>query len=71
MLADSSASGPGEIAVSRGQQVEVIEPPAASSMVMVRVLNHSGTKEEGLVPLSCLKQPVGGFKFKAPLHEGK
>ena len=33
---------------------------AGNNMVIVRL--SSGT--EGLVPLTCLKQPTGGFKFK-------
>ena len=42
----------------------------ANNMVMVRL--SSGT--EGLVPLTCLNQPKGGFKFKNGLlkeNEGK
>lgn len=66
-MSDSAAMGPGELAVQRGQQVEVIESPGLqqqqgpSGMVLVRLVNGS---QEGLVPLSCLKQPSGGFKFK-------
>ena len=88
VLADSNANGPGELSVQRGQQVEVVGLPPASAasaatignntapaaigtnMVMVRL--SSGT--EGLVPLTCLNQPKGGFKFKNGLlkdSEGK
>lgn len=67
MLADSNANGPGELSVQRGQQVEVVGQTAASSMVMVRL--NGG--QEGLVPLTCLKQPSGGFKFKNGCLEGK
>ena len=67
MLTDSS--GPGELSVQRGQQVEVVAPAANSAaLVMVRVANGG---PEGLVPISCLKQPAGGFKFKANGIEGK
>ena len=33
---------------------------AGNNMVIVRLSSGS----EGLVPLTCLKQPTGGFKFK-------
>ena len=33
---------------------------AGNNMVIVRISSGS----EGLVPLTCLKQPTGGFKFK-------
>lgn len=62
VLADSNANGPGELSVQRGQQVEVVAASAASNnMVVVRV---SASGQEGMVPLTCLKQPVGGFKFR-------
>ena len=35
-------------------------PEAGNNMVIVRLSSGS----EGLVPLTCLKQPTGGFKFK-------
>ena len=47
--------------MQRGQQVEVLEPSSLASMVLVRLF---GQKEEGLVPLSSLKQPNGGFKYR-------
>lgn len=55
----------------RGQQVEVLGPaPTNPHMVTVKLL---GSTQEGPVPVSCLKQPVGGFKFKNGLlaNEGK
>lgn len=68
MLADSNANGPGELSVQRGQQVEVVGPaPNNVSMVLVRL--NGG--QEGCVPLTCLKQPAGGFKFKNGCLEGK
>ena len=47
--------------MQRGQQVEVLEPSSMASMVLVRLF---GQKEEGLIPLSSLKQPNGGFKYR-------
>ena len=69
VLSDYTASGQGELSVQRGQQVEVLEPAGLSStsgsnstaMVIVRLF---GQKEEGMIPLTCLKQPAGGLKYR-------
>ena len=49
-----------------------------NNMVIVRLSEGKGGSarvSEGLVPLTCLKQPTGGFKFKNGLasvtNEGK
>lgn len=59
----------------RGQQVEVLGPaPTNPHMVTVRLLGSNSSQDmQGVpVPVSCLKQPVGGFKFKNGLcSEGK
>ncbi len=69
MIQDFSASAPGEMTVSRGQQVEVVEAPASPAspdMVRVRIVPAAPTSgaavasssgAEGLVPYSCLKFP--------------
>ena len=72
VLSDYTASGQGELSVQRGQQVEVLEPVSGSglsstsgsnstAMVIVRLF---GQKEEGMIPLTCLKQPAGGLKYR-------
>lgn len=57
--------------LQRGQQVEVLGPvPTNPHMVTVKLLGPAN--QEGPVPISCLKQPLGGFKFKNGLcTEGK
>ena len=58
----------GDLMLHRGQQVEVLGPaPTNPHMVTVKLL---GSAQEGPVPVSCLKQPVGGFKFKNGLGGG-
>lgn len=71
VIHDFTSSTPGELSVSRGQQVEILEqrsngPTAVASsdnMVLVRVTPPTlaaavpVTSSEGLVPVSCIKFP--------------
>ena len=53
--AASSAASPASASVATSTSVAT-----GKDMVIVRLSSGS----EGLVPLTCLKQPTGGFKFK-------
>lgn len=88
----NSPGCPGDLSVSRGQQVEVIDLPSPTTALVRLVppnssninsafaksttsptsntgvgvsdptLNHQLSSSEGTVPISCLKQPPGGFR---------
>ena len=73
MISDYLNPGPGELSVSRGQQVEILDyPSAVANSALVRLMHAASTTptsgeatptaNEGLVPISCLKQPPGGLK---------
>ena len=64
VLSDYTASGQGELSVQRGQQVEVLEPASGSTSTAMVVVRLFGQKEEGMIPLTCLKQPAGGLKYR-------
>ena len=72
VLSDYTASGQGELSVQRGQQVEVLEPVSGSGLSSTSGSNSTamvivglfGQKEEGMIPLTCLKQPTGGLKYR-------
>ena len=64
VLSDYTASGQGELSVQRGQQVEVLEPASGSTSTAMVVVRLFGQKEEGMIPLTCLKQPTGGLKYR-------
>ena len=89
----NSPSCPGDLTVSRGQQVEVLDIPSPTTALVrlvppnsnsnfnasnttansafSRQISSSSTEQatnsqltttEGTVPISCLKQPPGGFR---------
>ena len=59
--APASTASAASIAASSAPANPTSTPAAAgNNMVIVRLSSGS----EGLVPLTCLKQPTGGFKFK-------
>lgn len=72
MTSDYLSPGPGELAVNRGQQVEILDYPSdPASQAMVRLINRTTTPTsgettpttiEGLLPASCLKLPPGGLR---------
>lgn len=67
MVADYIASpGSNELSVSKGQQVEIIEPPTAGEpdfcLVRLNPQNDDAAVQEGLVPVSVLKPPPGSHK---------
>ncbi len=73
VITDYLNPGPGELSVSRGQQVEILDyPSAVANAALVRLMHGTSTTptsgeatptaNEGLVPISCLKQPPGGLK---------
>lgn len=63
VMSDFTASGPEELTVTKGQQVEVVEVCAARpDFCLVRMPTrgsegHQEAVPEGLVPLGVLKQP--------------
>lgn len=66
VVSDYTASGPQELTVTKGQQVEVVEVCASKpDFCLVRMPTRgtsdhgsdSGSVPEGLVPLAVLKQP--------------
>lgn len=66
-MADYIASaGSNELSVSKGQQVEIIEPPTASEpdfcLVRLNPQHDDSVVQEGLVPVSVLKPPPGSHK---------
>ncbi|XP_040567429.1 triple functional domain protein isoform X3 [Lepeophtheirus salmonis] len=73
VITDFSSSSIGELSVTRGQQVEILEISSSSTSVLVRLVTSaipessatSGPPAEGLVPISVLKQPPGGFRALA------
>ena len=50
--------------MQRGQQVEVLEPASSSSSTAMVKVRLFGQKEEGSIPITCLKQPAGGLKYR-------
>ena len=73
VISDYLNPGPGELSVSRGQQVEILDyPSAVANSALVRLIHGNAatptsgeatpTAAEGLVPISCLKQPPGGLR---------
>ncbi|XP_060654045.1 triple functional domain protein isoform X1 [Drosophila nasuta] len=61
-----ASSGSNELSVSKGQQVEIIEPPTASEpdfcLVRLNPQHDDSAVQEGLVPVSVLKPPPGSHK---------
>ncbi|ALC42942.1 trio [Drosophila busckii] len=61
-----ASSGSNELSVSKGQQVEIIEPPTASEpdfcLVRLNPQHDDAAVQEGLVPVSVLKPPPGAHK---------
>lgn len=61
-----ASSGSNELSVSKGQQVEIIEPPTASEpdfcLVRLNPQHDDSAVQEGLVPVSVLKPPPGAHK---------
>ncbi|XP_066961005.1 kalirin isoform X3 [Macrobrachium rosenbergii] len=75
VLDDWSGTGPGELTVTRGQQVEILDPPSnqshnrdLSEWAYVR-LSHAHD-QEGLVPVNLLKQPPRSARADLDLSEG-
>ncbi|XP_017066373.1 kalirin isoform X1 [Drosophila eugracilis] len=67
VVADYIASpGSNELSVSKGQQVEIIEPPTAGEpdfcLVRLNPQHEDAAVQEGLVPVSVLKPPPGSHK---------
>lgn len=67
VVADYIASaGSNELSVSKGQQVEIIEPPTASEpdfcLVRLNPQHDDSAVQEGLVPVAVLKPPPGAHK---------
>ncbi|KPU78084.1 uncharacterized protein Dana_GF10082, isoform B [Drosophila ananassae] len=67
VVADYIASpGSNELSVTKGQQVEIIEPPTAGEpdfcLVRLNPQNDDAAVQEGLVPVSVLKPPPGSHK---------
>ena len=89
----NSPGCPGDLTITRGQQVEVLDIPSPSTALVRLVLpsgystttnsafaksttspssnvggvsdqttNNQQSSNEGTVPISCLKQPPGGFR---------
>ncbi|XP_030386251.1 triple functional domain protein-like isoform X1 [Scaptodrosophila lebanonensis] len=58
-----AASGSNELSVTKGQQVEIIEPPTATEpdfcLVRLNPQNDEAAAQEGLVPVAVLKPPPG------------
>ncbi|KAL1130548.1 hypothetical protein AAG570_011794 [Ranatra chinensis] len=61
VICDHVASGPGQLSVTKGQQVEVVEGNSGSGggdWCLVRMATSGADPApEGLVPVSALKQP--------------
>ncbi|XP_064541124.1 triple functional domain protein isoform X2 [Drosophila montana] len=61
-----ASSGSNELSVSKGQQVEIIEPPTASEpdfcLVRLNPQHDDSAVQEGLVPVAVLKPPPGAHK---------
>ena len=77
VIADHEATaGSPELTVRKGQQVEVLEVPAANApdLCLVRLPSStSGEHLEGLVPLAVLKPPPQGLRGRRTAiqdHEG-
>ncbi|KAF4519125.1 hypothetical protein B566_EDAN007398 [Ephemera danica] len=80
VIADhEAAAGSPEITVRKGQQVEVLEVPAAHNpdLCLVRLPSSGGsgdqTAQEGLVPMIVLKPPPQGLRGRRsnPDHDGE
>ncbi|KAE8748270.1 hypothetical protein FOCC_FOCC004906, partial [Frankliniella occidentalis] len=71
VIADFTAASSSELTVHKGQQVEVLDAPSAerSDWCLVRMAAGSAgapdPAQEGLVPLSVLKQPPQGLRASA------
>ncbi|XP_034481453.1 triple functional domain protein isoform X1 [Drosophila innubila] len=75
VIADYIASpGSNELSVSKGQQVEIIEPPTASEpdfcLVRLNPQHDDSAVQEGLVPVSVLKPPPGSHKQGSSVSSG-
>ncbi|KRK00715.1 triple functional domain protein isoform X1 [Drosophila yakuba] len=61
-----ATSGSNELSVSKGQQVEIVEPPTAAEpdfcLVRLNPQHDDAAVQEGLVPVSVLKPPPGSHK---------
>ncbi|XP_065720468.2 kalirin isoform X2 [Drosophila suzukii] len=61
-----ASSGTNELSVSKGQQVEIVEPPTAGEpdfcLVRLNPQHEDAAVQEGLVPVSVLKPPPGSHK---------
>jgi len=61
-----ATSGSNELSVSKGQQVEIVEPPTAGEpdfcLVRLNPQHDDAAVQEGLVPVSVLKPPPGSHK---------
>ncbi|KAM8710186.1 hypothetical protein ACLKA7_016907 [Drosophila subpalustris] len=69
-----ASSGSNELSVSKGQQVEIIEPPTASEpdfcLVRLNPQHDDSAVQEGLVPVSVLKPPPGSHKQGSSASSG-
>ncbi|EDV50102.2 uncharacterized protein Dere_GG14630, isoform D [Drosophila erecta] len=61
-----ATSGSNELSVTKGQQVEIVEPPTAGEpdfcLVRLNPQHDDAAVQEGLVPVSVLKPPPGSHK---------
>lgn len=61
-----ASAGSNELSVSKGQQVEIVEPPTANEpdfcVVRLNPQSEDAAVQEGLVPVSILKPPPGTQK---------
>nr|XP_024216575.1 triple functional domain protein isoform X4 [Halyomorpha halys] len=62
VISDYVAAGTGQLSVNKGQQVEVVETAGAEWAVVRLASSGADPAPEGLVPLTCLKQPPHGLK---------
>ncbi|KAM7356678.1 trio Rho guanine nucleotide exchange factor [Cochliomyia hominivorax] len=67
VISDYIASpGSNELSVSKGQQVEIVEPPTANEpdfcVVRLNPQSEDAAVQEGIVPVSILKPPPGSQK---------
>ncbi len=79
MTSDYLSPGPGELAVNRGQQVEILDYPSdTADQAMVRLINRTTTPTsgdttpttiEGLLPVDCLKLPPVGLRPPSAKNE--
>ncbi|XP_024083955.1 triple functional domain protein isoform X2 [Cimex lectularius] len=72
VINDHVAAAPGQLSVTKGQQVEVVENVSSNPEWCLVRMPSSGLDPppEGLVPLSVLKQPPAAAQSSAPrIHE--